>query len=157
MLPVGFGDQSRQFAEHVGEFRQPADTLRPGIDLAALDRRLGQMIKHEALAWETLHKLGGDGKVFGVDQDIVSKIELLKRGNSPQKFWLQQEPVVRLTLHDVADPDELRIPGKVFQLRTNVRGPQVSPANDTENRRRALRQLKKPACLFHCLACLNGY
>jgi len=61
------------------------------------------MIKDEALAWETFHKLRGDGKMFGVDQDIVSQVELLKRGNSPQKFWLQQEPVVRFTLDDVSD------------------------------------------------------
>ena len=94
--------------------------------------------------------------MFRVNQNVVSEIELFERGNSPQKLWLQQEPVVRLTLHDVADADQFGISSQGFQLRPNVRRPQVSPADHAENRRRALRQLKKPTCLFQCLAHLNG-
>src|SRR5580658_1161361 len=57
MSPVGFSDQARKLARYVREFGQPFDAFGPGIDCAALDRRLGKMIEDKALAWEPLHKL----------------------------------------------------------------------------------------------------
>src|SRR5580692_9542640 len=113
------------------------------------------MIKHKTLARESLHKFGGDGKVFRVNQDVVSQIEFFQRGNAAKKIWLQQESIVGFTLHDVANADELWVLSQDLQLRSNVRGTQIDPANYAENPRRTLSQLEKPARFFQRLPRLH--
>jgi hypothetical protein len=105
---------------------------------------------------KALHEFGGGRKVLGVNQDVIGKIEFFEDGNAAQEVRLEKKAIVGLALHDVADPDQLRILSHNLQLRSNVRGPQVGPANHAENRRRPLSQPEKPAGFFHCLARLNG-
>ena len=99
MLPVGLGDQSRELAQHIRKPAQPRDALRPGIDVATLDRRLGKMIEDKTLAREPFYKFGGDRKMPGVNQDVVGQIELFPGGNAAQEVWLQQEAIVGFTLY----------------------------------------------------------
>ena len=47
--------------------------MRPGIEIAALDRRLGKMIENEALTWEPLYKFCGYGEMPGANQDVDRK------------------------------------------------------------------------------------
>src|SRR5271167_2596911 len=116
MLPVGFGDQSRQFAKHMRKCRQTLDPLRPGVDIPTLDPGLREMIEHKPLAREAFHKLGGDRKMFGVNQDVVGEIEFLQRRNAAQEFRLQQEATVRFTLYHVTDTDKFWISRQDLQL-----------------------------------------
>ena len=106
MLPIRFGNQSRQLAKDVGKCSQPRNPLRPGIDIASFDRGFGKMIEHKALAREALDKFGSYWEMLGVNQDVVGKIKFFKCGNAAQKVWLQQEPVVGFALHDVPNADQ---------------------------------------------------
>ena len=75
----------------LGNAASRADSLRPGIDLAALDRRLGQMIEHETLPRKPLDEFGRHRKMFRVDQNVVGEIELFQHRNATKKIRLQQE------------------------------------------------------------------
>src|SRR5437660_10267234 len=101
MLPVSFGDQAREFAKYVGEFRQSSDPLGPRVDFPALNRGLGKVIEDKTLAGEALDELGGDWKMFRVNQDVISQIELFEHGNATPEFRLQQEAIVGFALHNV--------------------------------------------------------
>src|SRR5580700_9209791 len=103
MLPISFGYQAREFAEYVGEVGEARDPLGPGIEFAVFDGRLGQMIEDEALAGEALDKFSSDGKMFGVNQNVIGEIELLERGNAAEKLWPQKEAIIGLALRDVAN------------------------------------------------------
>ena len=116
MLPVGLSDQAREFAEYVGKGGQPRDSLGPGIDVAGLDWRLGKVIEDKALARKAFGKFGGNGKMFGVDQDLVSKIEFFQDGNAAQEIWPQQKSIVGLTLYDMPNSDQFSISRQGFQL-----------------------------------------
>src|SRR5271166_5234371 len=113
------------------------------------------MIENKALAREAPYELGGYRKVFAVNQDVVGKIELFQRGYAAQKIRLQQESIVGLTLHDVANADQPRLSSQDLQLRPNVRRPQINPADHPENPRRILSQLYEPVSFFQRLSGLD--
>src|ERR1017187_6303825 len=129
--------------------------MRPGIDVGTLERRLGKMSEDKALEREPLSKLGGYWKMLGVNQNVVSQIEFFEDGNTAQEIGLQQEAIVGLALHNVADADQFRISSDDVQLRPDVWRAQVGPSDHAENPWRALGQLEQPSGFFQRLARLN--
>ena len=115
------------------------------------------MIQNEALAREASHELRRDRKMLGIDEQVVGEIKLFKQRNAPEEFRLQQESIVWFTLHDVANPNQLGVSCKGFQLRTDVGGPQIDPSDHTQNERSVCGQFEEPSSLFQRLPRLNGY
>src|SRR5260370_27816658 len=113
------------------------------------------MVQNEALARESPHKLRRLRKMLGIDEQVVGEIKLFKQGNAPEEFRLQQESIVWFALHDVANPNQLGVSSKSFQLRTDVGGPQIDPSDDTQNERSVCRQFEEPSRLFQRLPRLN--
>src|ERR1700676_5649204 len=93
------------------------------------------MIQNEALSREASHEPRRQRKMLGIDEYVVGEIKLFKQGNAPEEFRLQQESIVRFTLSDVANPNQLGVSCKSFQLRTDVGGPQINPSHTTQKKR----------------------
>src|ERR1700722_9622120 len=123
--------------------------------MATLDRRFGQMIENKALAREPCYEFCGYGKMLAVNQDVVGQIELFQDRNAAHEIRSQHKTIVRLTLYDVANADQLRISSQHFQFRPNHWRPQIDPADHSQNRRGTRSQIEKPASFFQRLACLN--
>ena len=112
------------------------------------------MIQNEALAGEASHELRSHRKMLGIDEYVVGKIKLSKQGNAPEEFRLQQESIVWFALRDVANPNQLGVSSKSFQLRTNVEGPQINPSDNTKNEMR-LRLVREAIEFLPGLPCLH--
>ena len=109
------------------------------------------MIQNEALAREASHELRRHRKMLGIDEYVVGEIKLFKQGNAPEEFRLQKESIVWFALRDVANPNQLGVSCKSFQLRTDVGGPQINPSDHTKNERSVRGQFEKPSSLFQRL------
>src|SRR5260370_32238067 len=103
------------------------------------------MIQNEALAREASHELRRHRKMLGIDEQVVGEIKLFKQRNAPEEFRLQQESIVWFALHDVANPNQLGVSCKSFQLRTDVGGPQIHTSDATQNERSGWRPFDEPS------------
>src|SRR6266576_2643824 len=110
------------------------------------------MIQNEALAREASRELRRHRKMLGIDEQVVGEIKLFKQRNAPEEFRLQQESIVWFALHDVANPNQLGVSCKGFQLRTDVRGPQIDPSDHTQNERSFCAKFEEPSSLIHFLS-----
>src|SRR6267378_1394643 len=115
------------------------------------------MIQNEALAREASHEFRRHRKMLVINEYVVGEIKLSKQGNAPEEFRLQQESIVWFALRDVANPNQLGVSCKSFQLRTDVGGSQIDPSDHTQNERSVCRQFEAPSSLFQRLPRLNGY
>src|SRR5690348_5109255 len=95
------------------------------------------MIQNEALAGEASHGFRRHGKMLGIGEYVVGEIKLSKQGNAPQECLLEQESIIWFALYYVANPNQLGVSRKGFQLRTDVGGPQINPSDNTKNERSA--------------------
>src|SRR6266705_3089332 len=111
--------------------------------------------REEALAREASHELRRHRKMHGIDEYVVGEIKLFKQGNAPEEFRMQQESMVWFALSDVANPNQLGVSCKSFQLRTDAGGPQINPSDHTKNERSVCGQFEKPSSLFQRLPRLN--
>src|SRR5260370_24006122 len=92
-----------------------------------------------------------------IEEYVVGEIKHCNQGKAPEEFRLQQESIVWFTLSDVANPNQLGVSCKSFQLRTDVGGPQINPSDHTKNEQSVRGQFEKPSSLFERLPRLNYY
>ena len=76
-----------------------ANTLLPIPNDVVLDKRLRNVVDHERLVGEHLHKLLRHCEVLRVDEDVVGEIVLLQKTDSTQKVLAKEEGVVRFILN----------------------------------------------------------
>src|SRR5258708_39752141 len=113
------------------------------------------MMQNEGLGREAAHERRRHMKMLGIDEYVVGEIKLYKQGNAPEEFRLQQESIVWFALRDVANPNQLGVSCKSFQLRTDVGGSQINPSDHTKNERSVCGQFEKPSSLFQRRPRLN--
>ena len=106
------------------------------------------MVQHKALFWKMLNEFRGDRQVPRIYKHVIGQAELLQRADAPKELGSQQKTVVRLALHDMANPEQSLISGKLCQLRPNIRRAKINPSDHTDDGRLALGDLKKPAGLL---------
>src|SRR6266403_1218581 len=148
-------NRNRSSAGWVRRIRRRHPYKEQYAQASALDQWFGKMIQDEALAREASHELRRHRKMLGIDEYVVGEIKLFKQGNALEEFRLQQESIVWFTLSDVANPNQLGVSCKSFQLRTDVGGPQINPSDHTKNERSVHGQFEKPSSLFQRLPGLN--
>src|ERR1700756_5095763 len=107
--------------------RQTPNSSTPCFNLSTLDRRLGQMIEHKTLLRESLNKFCRHWKMFGVDQDVIGKVEFLQPCDALKKIRAQEEAIVRFRLHNVTDTYQFGISGELAKLRGHVGRTQIYP------------------------------
>src|SRR6266849_1112904 len=151
LVPVCLRHQSGQFATYVRKRCQFTDSTRPGLQAPVLDLWLGKMIQHKTLAGKMPHKLRRYRKVSRINQDVVRQIKFFQRGNSTEEVWPQQEAIVRFALHNVANPNQLGVPRKNLQLRTDLWRLKINPADNSQNKRRGRSQFEQPSSFLERL------
>ena len=114
------------------------------------------MVEHEGLVRKLSDELDGDGQVLRKEQQVVGQIELPQLRDASTKLWPQHEAVIRFIVNDVADADELWVPGVFLQLSPQVGRAQVHPAHDALDQGVLVRKFQQPLGLFDHLACLHG-
>ena len=100
------------------------------------------MVKHETLTWKVPHKLGSHRKMPGIDQNVVGQIKLFQRRNAAQKFRSQQESIVGLALHHVANANQPGILCQSPQLRPDLGRLQVNPSHHSQYEWRGCSQFE---------------
>src|SRR5271154_3106905 len=128
----------------VRERRQLTNSPRPPINGPAPDRRFCQMVQNETLPRKSFYELCCHRKMLSVNQQVIRQIEFFQHRHAAQEIRVEQE-VVRLRLHNVANPHQLRTPRKRLQICTHTWRTQVDPANYPQDERVVFRQLQKPS------------
>src|SRR5262249_14290044 len=107
VVPIGFGNQARELAVDVLKLCQSAKASRPHAELATPYIRLREMIKNEALAFETSHEFRCYRQMPRIYKDVVRKVEFLKHCDSPPEIRPHQEPIVGFALDNMTNAGQL--------------------------------------------------
>ena len=153
--PVRLGDQTGQFG---GDVRQRGQTVKvpaPAVEAAPSYIRLAQVIQHQPRLRQCCREFDRLGQLPRIYQDVVGQPVSGEAGDAAAERGVTQE-TVGFALDDVADADEPAIGGQPAELRIEIRGPQIDPADNPLDERIFRRQLQKPAGFLERLPDLNG-
>ena len=96
------------------------------------------MIHRETLLRVFFDERNGGGKLAFVNQDVIREIKLCESGDSAGEI-LPQEKIIGFCLGNVAKPAEPCSPRIFFEMRRDVWGAKVHPADNAADCRIAIR------------------
>ena len=137
--PVGFGDQTRELGRHVLARGQGGDARGPRLPAARRDRRLGEVIDHEAAVGHRGRRPTAASSWSRADQQVVDEATLRPPpGARRRPSGAQQPSGIGLVLHEAADADEpLAADGRAsepVELLADVGRGEVDVADDAADR-----------------------
>ena len=107
VMPVRFGDHSRELAVHVWVRRHLLHERGPSRAIPELDRGLRQMVDDKWLLWKASDQVQRGGQLPGIDENVVGKAELAEVGDAADEIIAHQKTVIRLVLRNVAESAKL--------------------------------------------------
>ena len=147
-LPVRLGDHARELADDVLVRRQRAHVRRPRLQLAARDRRLGEVVDDEHELVERAHGLDRRRQLRREREQVVDEPGVGDRAQ-PGAHVVAAEPArIGLALHLVADADEPLARPAPAQRVGHVRRPSDRPSR---RRRRSARARRREREQVGCL------
>ena len=126
-----------------------------GDEQPLADRRLGDVVEHEELVLELVDQRDGHRQVARKQQQIVGELELGEPRDAAAELGPEHEAVVRLVVNDVTHAHELRMRREALELRGQLRGAQVDPADDALDRGVPLGEREQPLGLLDHLPGLH--
>ena len=105
----------------------------PGLQLAALDVGLGQMVDNGPQPRDALQQFNDDGQMPGPDDQVERNLEVSDTLETVEDPWPQQPPVVFQKLHRRPDPDKSRSLPVGVQLPWEVPALQIQPPDHARN------------------------
>ena len=102
VLVIGFGGDAGNLAMDIGQRRKFLQLLPPGIGNAGLDRRLADMIEHEAHLGALLHHLDRIRQVMVEDADVEDEIMRRQQLQRLDEIGLDAEIRIGLVLDQAA-------------------------------------------------------